>query len=380
MTNLNHYLIRVLLFVLVILVIAGFLIMPISRAFMANAALNGMILAVFLIGLIFIVRKIALLSPEVTWISEYRSLKKPRLTKQRPPKLLAPVANMLGDRTNGKISLSATSLKSLLDSIDTRLSESRDTSRYLIGLLIFLGLLGTFWGLLETVGAVSDVIGDLSLKGGNLENAFADLKTGLEAPLSGMATAFSSSIFGLAGSLALGFLDLQLGQAQNRFYNDLEEWLSGLTKLSAGNNVTGDHEISGSAYQAALFEQTAESLDRLQRVMVQNEDGRDETNQHLLKINDSLHLIVDKLEAETQVIRDLSDNQIRINSAIGKLADFSQETSKDDYRHNLRNIDTQLSQLIKELKTGRDKSVEEIRQEIRFLASTLAVLAEEADL
>ena len=379
MTNLNHYLIRVLLFVLVILVIASFLIMPISRAFMANAALNGMILAVFLIGLIFIVRKIALLSPEVTWISEYRSLKKPRLTKQRPPKLLAPVANMLGDRTSGKISLSATSLKSLLDSIDTRLSESRDTSRYLIGLLIFLGLLGTFWGLLETVGAVSDVIGDLSLKGGNLENAFADLKTGLEAPLSGMATAFSSSIFGLAGSLALGFLDLQLGQAQNRFYNDLEEWLSGLTKLSAGNNVTGDHEISGSAYQAALFEQTAESLDRLQRVMVQNEDGRDETNQHLLKINDSLHLIVDKLEVETQVIRDLSDNQIRINSAIGKLADFSQETSKDDYRHNLRNIDTQLSQLIKELKTGRDKSVEEIRQEIRLLARTIAVLAEEAD-
>ena len=379
MTNLNHYLIRVLLFVLVILVIAGFLIMPISRAFMANAALNGMILAVFLIGLIFIVRKIALLSPEVTWISEYRSLKKPRLTKQRPPKLLAPVANMLGDRTNGKISLSATSLKSLLDSIDTRLSESRDTSRYLIGLLIFLGLLGTFWGLLETVGAVSDVIGDLSLKGGNLENAFADLKTGLEAPLSGMATAFSSSIFGLAGSLALGFLDLQLGQAQNRFYNDLEEWLSGLTKLSAGNNVTGDHEISGSAYQAALFEQTAESLDRLQRVMVHNEDGRDETNQHLIKINDSLHLIVDKLEAETQVIRDLSDNQERSNSAISRLTEYSQEKSRDDYRQNLRNIDTQLSQLIKELKTGRDKSVEEIRQEIRLLARTIAVLAEEAD-
>jgi len=378
-TNMNHYLIRVLLFVLVILVIASFLIIPIGHAFMANAALNGMILAVFLIGLIFIVRKIALLSPEVAWISEYRNLNKPRLTKQRPPKLLAPVANMLGDRTTGKISLSATSLKSLLDSIDMRLSESRDTSRYLIGLLIFLGLLGTFWGLLETVGAVSNVIGGLSLKGGNLEKAFSDLKIGLDAPLSGMATAFSSSVFGLAGSLALGFIDLQLGQAQNRFYNDLEEWLSGLTKLSAGNNVTGDHEISGTAYQAALFEQTAESLDRLQRVMVHNEDGRDETNQHLIKINDSLHLIVDKLEAETQVIRDLSDNQERSNSAISRLTEYSQEKSKDDYRQNLRNIDTQLSQLIKELKTGRDKSVEEIRQEIRLLARTIAVLAEEAD-
>ena len=346
---------------------------------MANAALNGMILAIFLIGLIFIIRKIALLSPEVAWISEYRSVNKPRLTKQRPPRLLAPVANMLGDRANGKITLSATSLKSLLDSIDTRLSESRDTSRYLIGLLIFLGLLGTFWGLLETVGAVSNVIGDLSLRGGNLEKAFADLKTGLEAPLSGMATAFSSSIFGLAGSLALGFLDLQLGQAQNRFYNDLEEWLSGLTKLSAGTNITGDHETSATAYQAALFEQTAESLDRLQRVMVQNEDGRDETNQHLIKINDSLLLIVNKLEKETQVIRQLSDNQVKINSVIGKFTEYSQEKGQDDYRQNLRNIDAQLSQLIKELKTGRDKSVEEIRQEIRLLARTIAVLAEEAD-
>ena len=379
MTNMNHYLIRVLLFVLVMLVIASFLILPIGHAFMANAALNGMILGVFLFGLVFIVRKIALLSPEVAWISQHRSLHKQRLTKQRPPKLLAPIANMLGDKTNGKISLSATSLKSLLDSIDMRLSESRDTSRYLIGLLIFLGLLGTFWGLLETVGAVSNVIGGLSLKGGNLEKAFSDLKIGLDAPLSGMATAFSSSVFGLAGSLALGFIDLQLGQAQNRFYNDLEEWLSGLTKLSAGNNVTGDHEISGTAYQAALFEQTAESLDRLQRVMVHNEDGRDETNQHLIKINDSLHLIVDKLEAETQVIRDLSDNQERSNSAISRLTEYSQEKSKDDYRQNLRNIDTQLSQLIKELKTGRDKSVEEIRQEIRLLARTIAVLAEEAD-
>jgi hypothetical protein len=375
----NHYLIRVLLFVLVILVIASFLIIPIGHAFMANAALNGMILGVFLFGLVFIVRKIALLSPEVAWISQHRSLNKQRLTKQRSPRLLAPIANMLGDKTNGKISLSATSLKSLLDSIDMRLSESRDTSRYLIGLLIFLGLLGTFWGLLETVGAVSNVIGGLSLKGGNLEKAFSDLKIGLDAPLSGMATAFSSSVFGLAGSLALGFIDLQLGQAQNRFYNDLEEWLSGLTKLSAGNNVTGDHEISGTAYQAALFEQTAESLDRLQRVMVHNEDGRDETNQHLIKINDSLHLIVDKLEAETQVIRDLSDNQERSNSAISRLTEYSQEKSKDDYRQNLRNIDTQLSQLIKELKTGRDKSVEEIRQEIRLLARTIAVLAEEAD-
>lgn len=286
---------------------------------------------------------------------------------------------MLGNKANGKISLSASSLSSLLDSIDSRLSESRDTSRYLIGLLIFLGLLGTFWGLLETVGAVSKVIGDLSLKGENLENAFANLKNGLEAPLSGMATAFSSSLFGLAGSLALGFIDLQLGQAQNRFYNDLEEWLSGITKLSAGIGINSDNDASASAYQAALFEQTAESLDRLQRVMVQNEDERREGNQHLVKLNDTLLLLADKHEIQTQLISKISESQIELNSNLSKAIDPSPDKNKEELHLHLRNIEKQLTQLINELRLGRDKSVEEIRQEIRLLARTIAVLAEEAE-
>jgi hypothetical protein len=201
----------------------------------------------------------------------------------------------------------------------------------------------------------------------------------LEAPLSGMATAFSSSLFGLAGSLALGFIDLQLGQAQNRFYNDLEEWLSGITKLSAGIGINNDNDASASAYQAALFEQTAESLDRLQRVMVQNEDERREGNQHLVKLNDTLLLLADKHEIQTQLISKISESQIELNSNLSKAIDPSPDKNKEELRLHLRNIEKQLTQLINELRLGRDKSVEEIRQEIRLLARTIAVLAEEAE-
>ena len=194
-----------------------------------------------------------------------------------------------------------------------------------------------------------------------------------------MATAFSSSLFGLAGSLALGFIDLQLGQAQNRFYNDLEEWLSGITKLSAGIGINSDSDASASAYQAALFEQTAESLDRLQRVMVQNEDERREGNQHLVNLNDTLLLLADKHEIQTQLISKISESQIELNSNLSKVIDPSSDKNKEELRLHIRNIEKQLMQLINELRLGRDKSVEEIRQEIRLLARTIAVLAEEAE-
>ena len=210
-----------------------FFIFPMLReAFLANPALNGMILGALVIGIVFIFRMVLMLNPEVAWIENYRQ----GSPSTKPPRLLGPMAAMIGE--NGeKLSLSTLSLRSLLDSISARLDESRDISRYLIGLLIFLGLLGTFWGLLETVASVGGVIASLEMPSTELNTAFRDLKSGLEAPLSGMGTAFSSSLFGLAGSLVLGFLDLQAGQAQNRFYNELEEWLASQTHLSSGATV-----------------------------------------------------------------------------------------------------------------------------------------------
>src|SRR6266576_1855889 len=170
-----------------------------------------------------------------------------------------------------RVSLSASTLQALLDGIASRLNETRETSRYLIGVLIFLGLLGTFYGLLETVRSVGDVINAMNVSSSDLARAFADLKAGLESPLHGMATAFSSSLFGLAGSLVLGFLDLQAGQAQNRFYNDLEEWLSTYTRLSSGPFGDGS-DGSTPAYLHALLEQTADSMENLQRIMARSEE------------------------------------------------------------------------------------------------------------
>ena len=379
MTNPNHYLIRIFLFLIILLVPAGFLLAPLHGAFMANPGLNGFILASFLIGVIFISLKVALLGPEVKWILNYRVATGARQKNQNPPSLLAPIATMLGSRRDGNVSLSTNSLRSLLDSIDARLSESRDISRYLIGLLIFLGLLGTFWGLLETVTAVGKVIDGLSLKNDNLQRAFSDLKVGLAAPLAGMGTAFSSSLFGLAGSLALGFLDLQLGQAQNRFYKDLEEWLSGLTKLSSGGSGFTEGETSASAYQAALFEQTAESLDRLQRVIVRNEDQRQDNNKNLTKMNEHIALVLEEIKAGNDLLNQLVKSQSTVLDSISRSEPSSQTKALESTKSHLKKIENTASLLLEEMRLGRDKSVDEIRQEIRLLARTIAALAEEQE-
>ena len=379
MTNPNHYLIRIFLFLIILLIPAGFLLAPLHGAFMANPGLNGFILASFLIGVIFISLKVALLGPEVKWILNYRVATGARQKNQNPPSLLAPIATMLGSRRDGNVSLSTNSLRSLLDSIDARLSESRDISRYLIGLLIFLGLLGTFWGLLETVAAVGKVIDGLSLKNDNLQRAFSDLKVGLAAPLAGMGTAFSSSLFGLAGSLALGFLDLQLGQAQNRFYKDLEEWLSGLTKLSSGGSGFTEGETSASAYQAALFEQTAESLDRLQRVIVRNEDQRQDNNKNLIQMNERIALVLEEIKAGNDLLNQLLKSQSTVLDSISRSEPSSQTKALESTKSHLKKIENTAGLLLEEMRLGRDKSVDEIRQEIRLLARTIAALAEEQE-
>ena len=247
----RRFLLRMSLFVAAVAAIVIALIVPLSRAFMTNAPLNGLILGVFILGAAYNFRQVLMLYPEVDWIEAYRQ-DRPGLSQARSPRLLAAMATMLGERRD-TLRLSTLSLRSLLDSIVSRLDESRDISRYTIGLLIFLGLLGTFWGLLETVSSIGAVIGGLTVTGGDFAAVFQNLKSGLAAPLAGMGTAFGSSLFGLGGSLVLGFLDLQSSQAQNRFYNDLEEWLSSLTRLSSGS-IGGEGEQSVPAYVQALLD------------------------------------------------------------------------------------------------------------------------------
>ena len=224
---------RMGLFLALAILIAMALAPQVQRAFFANPGLNGLILGVLLVGIVYAFRQVMALSPEVTWVNGFRRAD-PGLggTAEQPPHLLAPMATMLRER-QGRTQLSAFSMRSLLDSIGSRLDEQREISRYMIGLLIFLGLLGTFWGLLQTVSSVSATMRGLDMSAGvDPATMLTNLRSGLEGPLNGMGTAFSSSLFGLSGSLVLGFLDLQAGQAQNRFYNELEEWLSTITTLS----------------------------------------------------------------------------------------------------------------------------------------------------
>jgi hypothetical protein len=296
------------------------------------------------------------------------------------PRLLAPMAAMLGER-KGRFSLSAMALRSVLDGISSRLEESRDLSRYLIGLLIFLGLLGTFWGLLQTITAVGDVIGRLSVGSGDPGAVFGELQSGLRAPLSGMGTAFSSSLFGLAGSLVLGFLELQAGQAQNRFFNDLEDWLAGQTRLGSGIGIgSGDSDQGVPAYVQALLEQTADGLEQLQRTLERGEESRMSADSGVVSLTEKLSTLTDQMRMEQSLMVKLAETQLEIKPLIARIAEGAlprQISAGDDAMHTgIRNIDLHLARLLEEMSTGRSEMVAELRNEIRVLSRTLAAIAE----
>jgi hypothetical protein len=257
------YLVRMIVFLILVALLAVLLYRQIWSAFLANPSLNGVILGALVIGIVMAIRQVLRLFPEVRWVNSFR-LADPGLTVNRAPVLLAPMASLLGDRV-GRMSISQTTMRGILDSIGTRLDESRDVARYLTGLLVFLGLLGTFWGLLETIGSIGRVIQSLQV-GADSGRIFEDLKTGLSAPLGGMGIAFSSSLFGLAGSLILGFLDLQAGQAQNRFYTDLEDWLS-TTVRDLGVSEGGTVAARSGEMPATMVEELAAAIDRFEQAI-----------------------------------------------------------------------------------------------------------------
>lgn len=243
------FLARMVIFLTLVGFIIAILHRPLLDAIGNNPALNGLIIAVLLFGILYSFNQVIRLYPEIRWVNAFR-IADPGLTIAHQPKLLAPMATLLRDRT-GAISLSTASMASIMDSLASRLDESRDTGRYLVGLLVFLGLLGTFWGLLETIKAVGNVIGEIDTNASDTVQLFGDLKAGLSAPMKGMGTAFSSSLLGLAGSLILGFLELQASHAGNRFYNELEEWLSGITEISPnsdGSDAAVNRQLSATLY------------------------------------------------------------------------------------------------------------------------------------
>lgn len=278
MTNPRHYLFLTLLYLLAVAGVCMLLSAPLKTAFMANWGFNLLILAALLVGIGINIFQIMRLEPEIKWIKIFRT-GDPGLSVTEPPLLLSPLANHLEEIHRDRFRLSALSLRTVLDSIRGHLDESREISKYMIGLLVFLGLLGTFWGLLQTIGTVGQVISGLEVGTGNFVNVFDSLKQGLEGPLKGMGTAFSSSLFGLGGSLVLGFIDIQAGHAQNRFFNEMEEWLSGVTRLvDTDDPVDGPVAGEGGASAALLHD-----IDGHLRVLISQMQKNNQAMAMLLK-------------------------------------------------------------------------------------------------
>ena len=273
------------------------------RSFLANPGLNGLIIGVLVVGVVYSFRQVLRLYPEINWVNNFR-ISDPGLTVEKSPVLLAPMATMLRDRT-GQLSLATGAMRSLLDSVASRLEEQRETTRYLIGLLIFLGLLGTFWGLLETVSTVGNTINSLDTNAGESVLLFDQLKEGLAGPLRGMGIAFSSSMFGLAGSLIIGFLDLQAGHAQGRFYNELEDWLSGITELQLA-------EAPGAAGTApqmrfALLDMQRSLADLNEKVEMKLLN--DNTGDAVKDLAAGVDKLIRQMRAEQKVVREWADEQ-----------------------------------------------------------------------
>lgn len=251
MTSPRQSLFFMCVYLAIVGVICAFLYPSLKAAFLANWGFNLLILGALGVGIAINMHHVLRLEPEITWMSIFRTGDIGVSVAEQNPRLLKPLTKHLHGVHRDRFKLSTLSLQTVLEGIRGRLDESREVSRYMIGLLIFLGLLGTFWGLLGTIGAVVNVIGSLEVGNKDFAQLFETLKVGLQAPLNGMGTAFSSSLFGLGGSLVLGFLDIQAGHAQNRFFDEMEEWLWGVTQLlDTTEQPTGNSSLEAASSNA----------------------------------------------------------------------------------------------------------------------------------
>ena len=304
------FVLTMVIFLAIVAFIAIILTRQITTAFVTNPGLNGLIAGVLAVGILLAFVQVGRLFREVRWVNSFRAG-----SETTEPVLLAPMKAMLG--RSSSMAFSTSSMRTMLDSIATRLDESRDTSRYLVGLLVFLGLLGTFWGLLKTIGSIGETIQALDPGSGDAAAVLDALKQGLSAPLSGMGTAFSSSLFGLAGSLVLGFLDLQAGRAQTRFYTELENWLSSVTDLSS-DIATPETARAGPADDIRLLTERLRSLQ-------ESGGSSPRVAAAMANLADGISGLVKNMRSEQQIMRDWveaqSDEQRAMRATLEKIAD-----------------------------------------------------------
>ena len=379
---------RQIAFMLVILVLVGvggfFLYPTISPIFLSSPYLNGFIVVVFIFGVLTCFWQLRVLTSSVRWVEGF-ALDRPGHEFVRAPRLLASLSALLSDSRSRK-SLSSQSTSSILDSVSTRIDEARDITRYIVNFLIFLGLLGTFYGLATTVPAVVDTIRSLAPQEGqdSLE-VFDNLMTGLENQMGGMGTAFASSLLGLAGSLIVGLLEIFAGHGQNRFYMELEEWLSSITRVGFGDLESGN--IDSSAI-SGLMEQTSHQIDSLKELVMRGEEQRMRTDSRLGSLAEGLSVLAKSISAQPrggqgapadpEAFDRIAKGQERIAELQERILETMtrQETEGEggmdaEARMRLRNIDTQLLRVLEEMSAGRQDSIAEIRQDMATLIYTL---------
>jgi len=311
------YLVKIVVFLVLVALIAAILYSQLVLFFWANPFINSLIILVLAIGIVLSFRQIIRLFPEIRWVNSLQDGQIP----PNQPHLLAPVANMLRDRL-GEAVITPSSMRSILDAVGNRLDEAKDTSRYLTGLLVFLGLLGTFYGLLETVTNVAATIQALDATTGDTASLFSNLKEGLAAPLAGMGTAFSASLLGLSGSLILGFLDLQSSQAQNAFYTDLEDWMTSMTELdhpmtqmqASGLGVSGG-EMQAMIEQLGSTMQSSNSSQNAIRAMAELARGIDGLVKHIRAEQADLRIHIEEQGETNKRLRDLIEAMLRESEA-----------------------------------------------------------------
>lgn len=363
--------------VLALVAAIGYLLAPtVWPVFQASPYLNGFIILVFICGVTACFWQVLTLISSVSWIEGF-AMDRPGHEFVKAPRLLAPLASLLRD-VRARRALTTTSTRSILDSVAQRLDEARDITRYIVNLLIFLGLLGTFYGLATTVPAVVDTIRSMAPEEGSDQAInFSQLMNGLENQLGGMGTAFASSLLGLAGSLVVGMLELFAGHGQNRFYTELEEWLSSITRigLSTGD---GDRMVSDHSAAAGIVDSVALQIEDLKNVVVNSEQSRADMNHKLGAMADAIASLTRQMSENTatssgldnNVISQLTESQNRLTNAIvSQEADAGQLDAET--RMRLRNIDVQLLRILEEMSAGRQDAVADLRTELSAIAAAL---------
>ena len=362
-----NQIITMLLIVIAVFVGGYFLYPAVSPIFVASPYLNGFIFIVFLGGLVSCFGQVVSLVKSVSWIEGF-VIDRVGHDLIKPPGLMASLAALLSD-SGARHALTSTSTRAILDSAATRLDEGREITRYIINLLIFLGLLGTFYGLATTVPAVVDTIRSLAPQEGSTGlDVFAKLMTGLEAQLGGMGTAFGSSLLGLAGSLVVGILDLFAGRGQNRFYRELEEWLSSITKITIGGDSVGDSDLAG----AGLFQHANANMENMNSLFAQTAGRMDQlavSIEHMVQHTASLH------DVNNLAFQSIAQGQQNLVDAVMKMQEDGDGILDAETRMRLKNIDTQLLRILEETSTGRNESTQELRQNINALTSAINNLA-----